>query len=83
MEEHGNDAHEPDFAEDPHGNDAHDPNFAEEGVREDEELSFRAEVRSDDPEDPDDGQIWYRDDEHEYRGVENGAVVIFDTSTPE
>lgn len=28
---HGNEDHDPNFAEDPHGNESHDPNFSEEG----------------------------------------------------
>lgn len=36
--------------------------------------------RSDDPDDPDDGAIWYRTDISEYRGVEGGTTVSFDTT---
>lgn len=36
--------------------------------------------RSSDPTDPPDGAIWYREDNDEYRGVENGTVVTFDTT---
>ncbi|MFW6435001.1 MAG: hypothetical protein ACOCY1_01330 [Halovenus sp.] len=36
--------------------------------------------RDDDPSDPDDGDVWYRTDNHEYRGREDGTTVIFDTT---
>ena len=41
----------------------------------------KAPRRSDDPSDAPDGSMWYRDDLDEYRGVENGTIVTFDTTT--
>jgi hypothetical protein len=35
---------------------------------------------SDDPDDAPDGAVWYRDDLDEYRGVESGTTVTFDTT---
>lgn len=35
---------------------------------------------SEDPSDPDDGTMWYRTDLDEYRGVEAGTVVSFNTT---
>lgn len=40
------------------------------------------EQRTDDPTSPADGRVWYRTDTDEYRGVENGSVVVFTTSAP-
>jgi hypothetical protein len=37
--------------------------------------------RTEAPENPPDGAIWYREDLDEYRGVENGTKVSFDTTT--
>lgn len=36
--------------------------------------------RPDDPSNPVDGSLWYRSDLDEYRGVENGSVVSFNTT---
>lgn len=54
-------------------------------LRSDDEPSempqgFLAENRSDDPSNPADGRLWYRNDLEEYRGVQNGTVVKFDTT---
>lgn len=40
-----------------------------------------APKRSDDPSDAPNGSLWYREDLDEYRGVEGGTVVTFDTTT--
>lgn len=37
-------------------------------------------TRADDPSNPADGAVWYRTDLDEYRGVENGQTVAFDTT---
>lgn len=37
--------------------------------------------RTDDPSSPEDGSVWYRSDLDEYRGVENGNTVTFNTTT--
>lgn len=39
-----------------------------------------APKRTDDPSDPPDGAVWYREDIDEYRGVENGTIVTFNTT---
>ncbi len=40
-------------------------------------------VLEEDPDDPDDGTVWYNSGENEYRGVEDGDVVTFDTTAVE
>jgi len=45
------------------------------------ETEFTVPVVSSDPSGASDGDIWYRSDLDEYRGVENGTTVSFDTTT--
>lgn len=43
-------------------------------------LFASAPSRTDDPSDAPDGATWYREDLDEYRGVEDGTTVTFDTT---
>jgi len=45
------------------------------------ETEFTVPVLGSDPTGASDGDIWYRSDLDEYRGVENGTTVSFDTTT--
>lgn len=49
-------------------------------VREAYEEHRVVRVVDSDPSDAVDGAIWYRSDLNEYRGMEDGAVVTFDTT---
>lgn len=49
-------------------------------VREAYEEHRIVRILDEDPDDPVDGAVWYRSDTGEYRGVEDGTTVIFDTT---